>query len=97
MAAAQPQPASPAAPQARENEGSPSLVDASTASDGGAVTRTVKDGDYILSLVGDVYGYRDKRLLDAVRRSNPHIRDLNLIRSGDLIVFPKTDQTRPLP
>ena len=68
--------------------GSPASV---PAPENDAVSITVKEGDCISSLVRDVYGRLDPRLIEVVRQSNPQIKDLNIIRSGDRILFPKSE------
>ena len=56
-----------------------------------AVSITVKEGDCISNLVRDVYGRLDPTLIEVVRQSNPQIKNLNIIRSGDRILFPKSE------
>ncbi len=55
------------------------------------LTATVKPGDCISHLVTAVYGHVDNKLIQAVKNHNPHIRDINLIRTGDRIAFPLID------
>ena len=39
----------------------------------------------------EVYGVRDKRLMQWVQRHNPLLKDGNLIRIGERLVFPPVD------
>ncbi len=55
------------------------------------VTRVVKPGDRLADLVEEVYGVRDKRLMQWVQRHNPLLKDGNLIRIGERLVFPPVD------
>jgi general secretion pathway protein A len=55
------------------------------------VTRIVKPGDRLLDLVAAVYGVRDERLVQLVQRHNSQLKNSNLIRVGDRLVFPPTD------
>jgi general secretion pathway protein A len=55
------------------------------------VTRIVKPGDRLLDLVEAVYGVRDERLVPLVQRHNPPLSNSNVIRVGDILVFPPTD------
>lgn len=61
------------------------------------ITKTVKEGDCISHLVTSIYGYADKKLIEAVKEHNPHIRDINVIKAGDLIAFPRTDRMKAQP
>jgi len=51
--------------------------------------RTVKQGDCLANLIKGVYGYVDDGLLAAVMKSNPQIKDINLIKLGDRVIFPR--------
>jgi hypothetical protein len=51
----------------------------------------VKPGDRLLDLVEAVYGVRDERLVQLVQRHNSQLKNSNLIRVGDRLVFPPTD------
>ena len=57
----------------------------------GAV-RTVKKGDTMINLILDVYGARESRRIDVllgkIKKSNPHIKNPNLILEGQEILFP---------
>jgi len=55
------------------------------------VTRVVKPGDRLLDLVEAVYGVRDERLVQLVQRHNSQLKNSNLIRVGDRLVFPAAD------
>jgi type II secretory pathway predicted ATPase ExeA len=50
---------------------------------------TVKPGDTLLGLTIEVYGYADKRILNQIQKENPEIRDVNLVKIGQKIVFSK--------
>jgi nucleoid-associated protein YgaU len=52
------------------------------------VTRIVKPGDRLTDLVEEVYGVRDEHLVQWVQRHNPLLKNSNLIRIGDRLVFP---------
>jgi general secretion pathway protein A len=56
------------------------------------VTRVVKPGDRLLNLVEAVYGVRDERLVQLVQRHNSQLKNSNLIRVGDRLVFPAADR-----
>ncbi|SFN10969.1 AAA family ATPase [Thermodesulforhabdus norvegica] len=48
----------------------------------------VQPGDYLLKLIKEHYGKVNSTLLDLVRSANPGLKDINLIRSGQNLVFP---------
>ena len=50
---------------------------------------TVKLGDTLLGLAMEMYGYADERTLKQIQKENPEIRDVNLIKVGQKIVFSK--------
>lgn len=52
------------------------------------VERIVKPGDRLLDLVEDVYGVRDERLVKLVKQRNSQIKNPNIIRIGDRLIFP---------
>jgi general secretion pathway protein A len=52
------------------------------------VTRVVKRGDTLYSLVKDVYGVKDQKLIDMVKEQNG-IKSIDRILVGDTIVFPE--------
>ena len=56
------------------------------------VVRTVKKGDTMIDLILDVYGARESRRIDVllgkIKKSNPHIKNPNLILQGQEILFP---------
>lgn len=82
----------PSAPSPLTPDASPLTPHASPLTpDASPLTATVKPGDCISHLVTAVYGHVDNKLIQAVKNHNPHIRDINLIRTGDRIAFPLID------
>jgi hypothetical protein len=61
------------------------------------LTKSVKEGDCISRLIIDIYGYVDNKMIEVVKEYNPHIRDINMIKTGDLITFPKTPRMKVQP
>jgi general secretion pathway protein A len=55
------------------------------------VTITVKKGDHLRKLIIDVYGFVNNGLLESVHQNNPQIKDVNIIKVGERIVFPQGD------
>ncbi len=51
-------------------------------------TWVVKTGDRLIDLVEAVYGVRDERLLEWVRRYNPQLKNVNFIQVGERLTFP---------
>ena len=62
-----------------------------------ALTKTVMEGDCISHLVRAIYGHVDNKLIQTVKDYNPHIRDINMIKTGDIITFPTTDRMKAHP
>ena len=56
------------------------------------VIRIVEKGDSLFTLTMKVYGYTDDKLVERVRRTNPGIKDINMIHVGDEIVFPEDNR-----
>ncbi|MCX5798007.1 MAG: hypothetical protein NTU90_00300 [Proteobacteria bacterium] len=56
-----------------------------------SVTITVKKGDHLRKLIIDVYGFVNNGLLESVHQNNPQIKDVNIIKVGERIVFPQGD------
>ena len=56
-----------------------------------SVTITVKKGDHLRKLIIDVYGFVNDGLLELVHQNNPQIKDVNIIKVGERIVFPQGD------
>jgi general secretion pathway protein A len=57
------------------------------------VIKVIGKGDNLIQLIEDVYGIKDRRLIDKdlmefIRKNNPHIKDMNKILVGDKIIFP---------
>ena len=55
------------------------------------VERTVKAGDSLGSLVGEVYGQRSVRYVEIVKQYNSGIKDRNFIYVGERIIFPQVE------
>ena len=55
------------------------------------VERIVKSGDRLMDLVEDVYGIRDERLVQLVKRHNAQIKSRHLIHIGDRLIFPPVE------
>jgi len=55
------------------------------------VTRTVKVGDTLTTLVEDVYGNTDQQLIMLVKKHNKGITDTDRILVGDTIYFPPSE------
>jgi general secretion pathway protein A len=52
------------------------------------ITRTVRKGEYVSRMAIEVYGFSNQEVLDALRRHNPQIADINRVVEGDKILFP---------
>ena len=52
------------------------------------LTRIVSKGDTLSSLVEEIYGYSDQRLLEYVSKNNPNIKAIDKILIGQEIRFP---------
>ena len=55
------------------------------------LTRIVRKGDTLSSLVEEVYGHSDKRLLEHVLKNNPNIEGIDRILVGQEISFPQLE------
>jgi general secretion pathway protein A len=53
------------------------------------VKKIVQPGDTLYNLVSLVYGSVNRELIEIVKKSNPKIKDIDLILVGDEIVFPE--------
>lgn len=62
----------------------------------GELTRVVRPGENLTRLVTELYGRCDERLLLAVQVRNPFITDVNMILTGQQLVFPTIDGAAPL-
>ncbi len=56
-----------------------------------SVTITVKKGDHLRKLIIEVYGFVNDGLLELVHQNNPQIKDVNIIKVDERIVFPQGD------
>jgi len=59
--------------------------------------RFVQKGENVSRIIRDRYGFSDARLIDAVKRCNPHIRDINIILAGERILLPPSDSMECFP
>ena len=57
------------------------------------LTKTVRQGDYVVRLAIETYRFSDQELLAWLQENNPHIEDINRIRIGDVLLFPPLDVT----
>jgi general secretion pathway protein A len=57
-------------------------------------TRIVSKGDTLSSLVEEVYGHSDKKLLEYVLKNNPNIEVIDKILVGQEISFPQLEQEK---
>ena len=55
--------------------------------------KTVQQGDYVVKLAIEIYGFSHYELIAWLKENNPHIEDINRIRIGDVILFPPLDVT----
>jgi general secretion pathway protein A len=53
-----------------------------------SAVRIIKSGDRLLDLIEDVYGMRDPRLVHWVKQYNPQIKNVDILRVGQSIIFP---------
>jgi general secretion pathway protein A len=81
-------PVAPDAPTAEVAQTAAAELAAVTTGEPEPVTRVVKTGDRLTDLVEEVYGVRDEHLVQWVQRHNPLLKNSNLIRIGDRLVFP---------
>jgi len=61
------------------------------------LTRIVSKGDTLSSLVEEIYGYSDQRLLEYVSKNNPNIKAIDKILIGQEIRFPLLEGERRQP
>jgi general secretion pathway protein A len=54
----------------------------------------IKKGDTLQKLTRDVYGFTGTSLLEKVKQSNPHIKDVNIIKIDEEILFPPLEGGR---
>jgi len=60
----------------------------------GSATRIVSKGEYVSKVMVDTYGYFDPDLLKLFKEANPHIKDVNKISIGEVLVLPKLDKPK---
>jgi general secretion pathway protein A len=63
------------------------------------VIKIIGKGDNLIQLIEDIYGIKDRRLIDKklmefIRKNNPHIKDMNKILVGDKIIFPRITENQ---
>jgi len=63
------------------------------------VIKVIGKGDNLIQLIEDVYGIKDRRLINReliefLKKSNPHIKDMDRLHVGERIVFPKIPNTK---
>ncbi len=58
-------------------------------------TRIVKPGECLTKMIKEVYGTSNRKVLDAVLKRNPQIKDPNIVLAGNTIVFPEIDPAKP--
>lgn len=51
-------------------------------------TRVANKGDTLTSMAVSIYGFASDEIIDSVARTNPGIKDVNVIYEGDTIAFP---------
>lgn len=61
----------------------------------GETTRVVQPGENLTRLLLDIYGRCDAPLIRAVQARNPGIVDVNMILTGQTLVFPAVDEASP--
>lgn len=57
------------------------------------VIRTLGKGDYVSKLALEIYGFTNDELMIWIKKNNPHIQDINKVKIGDQILFPKPHLT----
>jgi general secretion pathway protein A len=57
------------------------------------LTKTVRQGDYVVKLAIETYRFSTQELITWLKENNPHIEDINRIRVGDVLLFPPLDVT----
>ena len=67
------------------------IITASTNSD--TFVHQVKNGESLSLVCIDYYGYYSKELGEAIKRDNPVIKDVNLIRAGSKLTLRKPQTT----
>jgi hypothetical protein len=55
------------------------------------IRKTVKKGDYVSKYAMEIYGFSNNALFTWLQKHNPHIKDMNSIEVGDVLVFPALD------
>ncbi|MFB3926923.1 MAG: AAA family ATPase, partial [Syntrophales bacterium] len=55
------------------------------------VMRAVKKGDNLSTLIQDVYGFSDPKIIDWIKSKNPSIKNVHKIYIGNEILFPELD------
>ncbi|GIX47999.1 MAG: hypothetical protein KatS3mg131_2210 [Candidatus Tectimicrobiota bacterium] len=58
------------------------------------VLHTAQKGDYVSKLAKVIYGYTDDALIAWIAKHNPHLKDINHIEVGDVILFPAPESPR---
>ena len=48
----------------------------------------IREGDTVLLLLLQIYGNTETNRFKAVIRANPHVKDMNRVRAGEMITFP---------
>lgn len=81
-----PEPTAPATPVVRIK---------ATPAGPGELTRVIAPGENLTRLLLDVYGHCDPALIRAVQQRNPGIVDVNMIVTGQTLVFPVVDGAAP--
>jgi general secretion pathway protein A len=57
----------------------------------------IRKGVTVIQLLRDVYGSNGLDRFQAIIEANPHIEDINLVRTGERIIFPAVPATTPWP
>jgi hypothetical protein len=62
-----------------------------------STTIVVKEGDTLTAMALSVYGQADENIINLVKRHNPQLEDINLLKVGEKIVFPPLSPITPGP
>jgi phage tail protein X len=52
----------------------------------------VQDGDTVERLARRIYGLSDEKTIERIQKSNPELKDINLIFPGQILFFPLLEE-----
>jgi nucleoid-associated protein YgaU len=73
-------------------DGSESVISATSDTEVAVQRVIVKEGDTLEKLARRIYGRSDERILEMIQKNNPEITDLDLIHSGQILLFAPVEE-----